>query len=196
MKIARWLTGAAFLLFLIGSSPAFAEPMMVEQSTKTEDTTTVTWDSCFEILEYKLGEPITLVVNWTVDEGAATFNGFSLRGPGFTPKGPDPATGELSLVQTVMDSGAIDSTGSVEVTFTFDALHCDEGNGVRIGNAHFWLLLNVDTVDDGTTETDSVVGYGVNVHVEQPGECTSEAGGPPADVGRPESAGPASRGRP
>lgn len=56
-------------------------------------------------------------------------------------------------------------------------LHCDAARQVQIGNAHFSLDLNVD--QDGNGSTESVVGYGVNVHVEQPGACTPSGGGRP-----------------
>ena len=80
------------VLFFLGGTAAFAELELVERSTKTEGVTTVTWDSSFQDLGYTVGGPIVMTVTWDVDAGFATFNGFTLRGPQFTPKGPDPAT--------------------------------------------------------------------------------------------------------
>jgi len=88
----------------------------------------------------------------------------------------------------IQNSGGVGTSGSVEVTIQFDSLHCAEDEGVAIGNAHFWLLLDVlEDTDEGTLEP---VGYEVNVHVEQPGQCDPVEGGPPAEIGRPVNAGP------
>lgn len=190
MKVKTLLTRGALVLsiiFFMGSTSAFAQLTLVERSTKTEGATTITWDSSFEVLNYVVGNEITMVVNWDVVKGFAMFNGFTLRGPRFTPKGPDPAKGTFGKTELLGDSGAAGTSGSVEVTFKFTELHCDEERQVEIGNAHFWLLLDVDTTGDGAD--DSVVGYGVNVHVEQPGACVALKGGPPAGAGPP-------RGRP
>ena len=159
----------AVVLALV-STPAFASLVLVEQDTKTVGATTITWDSSFEDLNYTVGEPIAMSVHWTVDMGFGEFSDFDLRGPEFTPKGPDPADGSLDSIVLVADTGeASPAEGRVDVEFRFTELHCDEPRDVEIGNAHFSLFLNIDTDGDGSP--DRVVGYGVNVHVEEPGRC-------------------------
>jgi len=170
---------AAALVFT--ASPAFAELVLVEpRSTEEVGATTITWDSSFEDLDYTVGDTIMMRVFWDVDEGFATFAAFNLRPPNFTPKGPDPADGTVLAVvfEDVNDSGGASSSGFVDVDFRFDELHCDEEEepDVLVGNAHFDLVLNVDT--DGDGEADSDVDFGVNVHVEDPGPCQSESGPP------------------
>lgn len=188
MKMKKWLTSAVMVLFLAGSTAAFADLQLVERSTETEGDTTITWDSSFEDLNYTVGNEITLRVNWDVNAGFATFNGVALRGPSFTPKGPDAATGELVRFGLIKNSNEAEPSGIIDVTIRFDSLHCAEDEGVAVGNAHFWLLLDVlEDTDEGTLEP---VGYGVNVHVEQRGECVPVQGGPPAEIGRPVNAGP------
>jgi hypothetical protein len=109
-------------------------------------------------------------VQWAVDEGFGEFSAFDLRGPEFTPKGPDPADGSLESVELVTDTGAASAAaGRVGVTFRFTELHCDANRKVEIGNAHFSLFLSIDR--DGGGAPDREVGYGVNVHVEEPGRC-------------------------
>jgi len=154
----------------------FAELELVETDTKTNGATTVTWDSSFADFSYTLSETITMTVTWIVT-GTAEYDSFDLRCPGnsstnldvnmkdkrecnsFTPRSKkDPANGELLSVNP--------NGNSVTVEFRFTELHsCSERN-VEMGNAHFKLYLNVDT--DGDGEPDKVVGYGVNVHVEDP----------------------------
>lgn len=145
---------------------AFAALVLVERNSETNGATTVTFDSSFEDLNYNRGDEIVMTVTWRVDAGRATFHGFALRGPQFTPKGPDPARGELLEVTLLHDSNGPGTEGAVEVVFRFTELHLDRERNVEVGNAHFSLLLNVDTDGDGVL--DDVAGHGVNVHVEDP----------------------------
>jgi len=131
----------------------------VKWSTKTEGATTVTWTSSFEDLDYTLGETVQVVVNWDVLAGAAQYEDFGLKGKGFTPVSlQEPVDGEvLSIAQ---------SGNTVTVEFRFTDLHWDAERLVDIGNAHFKLYLMVDSNGDGLVDT--LTGYGVNVHVEDP----------------------------
>ncbi len=61
----------------------------------------------------------------------------------------------------------ISQTGTeVTVDFAFTELHLDINRACEIGNAHFKLFLMVDTTGDGSPDT--MAGFGVNVHVEDP----------------------------
>jgi hypothetical protein len=165
--LRKYVIMPAVAMSLIGT-PALAGLVLVEQDTKTVGETTITWDSSFEDLNYTVGETIEMSVHWTVDEGFGEFSDFDQRGPEFTPKGPDPADGELLGVDPIADTApASPDQGRVDVAFRFTELHCDRQKDVEIGNAHFSLFLNIDK--DGDGRPDSVVGYGVNVHVEEPG---------------------------
>jgi len=181
MSKAPLLTLCAGLALFV--APVHAALELVEQSTKTVGATTVTWDSSLQDLNYTTGTTLIAEVNWSVDAGQATFSNFRLRSPNFTPKGPDPANGSLSSIQLLSNSGGAGSDGAVQVAFVFSELHCDAERQVQIGNAHFSLDLNIDQNGDGAI--DSVVGYGVNVHVEQPGACVATDGGPPGGRGGP-----------
>jgi hypothetical protein len=179
--LVTWLI--TMLVLVVGSGVADAALMLVERQTETIGATTITWDSSFEDLNYTLGETITMRVTWDVVAGRAAFLDFVLRGPEFTPKGPDPADGTEPVVTPVQDSGGPDTTGIVDVEFAFTALHCDEAKPADIGNAHFSLVLNIDK--DGDGQLDSIVRYGVNVHVEDPGPCSPSSGRPAWSPGRP-----------
>ena len=161
------LGAAAFVLAgaVTVSGPAAADPRATERTTEAHGATTVTWDSSFQDPSYALGAPIALEVRWTVEEGAATFRAFSLRGS--TPAGPDPA---VATEPEVTSRGP----GSVEATFTFTDLHLDRERGVSIGNAHLALTLEVDA--DGDGDVDTAVDLGVNVHVEDPTGATGPTG--------------------
>lgn len=181
---ARHIIVPAALALALGATPAFAALELVEQNSKTVGATSISWDSSFRDLSYVNAATITMEVNWSVDAGTASFNNFRLRNPPrFTPKGPDPANGELIGVQLLQNSDAQGSEGTVEVTFRFTELHCDAERDREIGNAHFSLDLAIDQNGDGVT--DGVVNYGVNVHVEDPGVCTAVRGGPPPRGGAP-----------
>jgi hypothetical protein len=174
MRLGRSLSITIALSLPLMGSLAIAAVELVEQDTKTVGATTITWDSSFRDLSYTVGDGITIPVNWQVDAGAASFNNFVLRGPRFTPKGPDPATGNLISVTLIQDSSSAGTSGQVNATFRFTELHCDQNRNRQIGNAHFSLVLNT---------TEGVVAYGVNVHVEDPGACTGGNGRPSAGPG-------------
>lgn len=177
----------AVLALGVINMPALAAVELVAQDTKTVGDTTVTWDSSFQDLSYTLGDTIVLPVTWQIDAGSGSFSSFTLRGPQFTPKGPDPARGELVSVQLVQDSSSPMTEGRVDVAVQFTELHCDLEREVEIGNGHFSLLLNT---------TEGVVAYGVNVHVEDPGACASPARGggrPAASEGRGQTSQEAER---
>lgn len=174
------LACAAGPALLLAATLAYAAVELVDQDTKTVGSTTVTWDASFQDLAYRIGSEITLPVTWSVDAGSASFAGVRLRGPAFTPLGPDPAAGELLDVSLVQDTLLAASEAAVEVTLRFDELNCDEEREVQIGNAHVSLDLHID--EDGDGSLDAIVGYGVNVHVEQPDACAHTPGGPPPGV--------------
>ncbi len=155
-RIICMLFGIILALSMIGTTALAGLVLVPPQSTKEKGNTTITWDSSFLDDNYTLGDEITMTVNWTVDTGAAVYDDFELKR--FTPKGRDPAGG--FIISTTPDST------SVVVVFTFDELHLDRTRNVLIGNAHFKLILEIDKVGDPATE--SLVGYGVNVHVEDP----------------------------
>ncbi|RMF94451.1 MAG: hypothetical protein D6736_00015 [Nitrospinota bacterium] len=160
----------SLLALALAVTPVWAELEGIEQSTKTKGATTITWDSSFADFDYTLGEAIILHVDWTVDAGAALFSGVELKR--FTPRSKkDPAEGTMDSVTLIDDSDDDDNDdgiyeGTVEIELTFTALHLDKRRNVEIGNAHLKLYLAIDT--DGDGEVDSVAGYGVNVHVEDP----------------------------
>ena len=153
-------------LLAFSASPASAVLGLVETSTKTVGNTTIDFDSSFEDLDYTLGDTINLTVTWSVSAGAASFVGFELKGKGYTPiskrnprKGSDPADGTVPVILSSSD-------GSVDVSFSFTDLHFSEEEGIEIGNAHFKLILLLDTDNDNSPDTPA--GFGVNVHVEDP----------------------------
>lgn len=153
----RLLAGFVVLV-LAGTVVAVVGP--VDESDRTYGATKITWESSFQDLDYTINDVTTFTVNWTVDTGVASYDGFFLRGKEFTPTTrKDPALGEL-----------IDATGgtdSVTVQVRFTGLHFDDEDGnVDIGNGHFTLFLMIDIDGDGVPETKK--GYGVNIHVEDP----------------------------
>jgi hypothetical protein len=167
MKKRIVLAAVLGLLITLLAGSAYAALVLAERSTSTVGATTVTWDSSFQDLDYSVGDSVNMTVNWCVDAGVATFNGFERRGRGFTPTSKkDPVTGTDPTIGTVSDSSGASTCGSVPVTFQFTDLHFDEEGELEIGNAHFKLKLNVDSDGDGTT--DKVASFGVNVHVEDP----------------------------
>lgn len=175
----KWLIPIALA---VAALPASADVELVEQSTKTIDETTITFDSSFQDLDYDSGDTITIPVSWIVDAGTANFRNFVLRGPEFTPKGPDPANGELLSVVLVQDSDTQGTEGLIDASLRFTELHCESELNREIGNAHFHLVLDID--QDGDGATDKTGRYGVNVHVEDPGACTEVGGGPPPGARR------------
>lgn len=159
----KWIVGtiAVIALLAISGGLVFASPVLVEQRTKTTGATTVTWDSSFADFDYILDDTISMTVDWAVDAGAATYAGFELKS--YTPKfKEDPALGTAPVVAYPGTNG----DNSVDVSFRFTELHLCKDRNVEVGVAHFTLKLNVDTDGDGIW--DSVAGYEVNVHVEDP----------------------------
>ncbi|MFQ6015245.1 MAG: hypothetical protein ACE5NP_07370 [Anaerolineae bacterium] len=149
------------LALVLTATTVFAALEPIKTSTKTKGATTITWDSSFADFDYTRGHTINMTVNWTVDAGAAEYLGFRLKR--YTPRSrKDPASGTTPTVTYPGSNGA----NSVDVSFAFTDLHLDKRRRVDIGNAHFKLYLTVDENGDGIPET--VVGYGVNVHVEDP----------------------------
>lgn len=130
-----------------------------EWSTKTIGSTTVRWTSSFQDFDYALGDELTVSVEWEVTSGYAEYQNFGLKGKGFTPVSPDdPASGELV--------SADQSSTTVTVVVRFTGLHWDAERQVDVGNAHFKLYLEVESDGDGVADT--LAGFGVNIHVEDP----------------------------
>ena len=154
----------------------FAALELVGTDTRTNGVTTVTWDSRFAELDDTLGDTITMTMTWNVDAGTAEYESFGLRCPdnngsnsagkgsgrgciNFTPRSSrDPVNGQAQITKN--------DDNSVIVELEFTDLHLDPLRNVEMGNAHFRLYLNVDM--DGNGDMDKVVGYGVNVLVEEP----------------------------
>lgn len=148
-------------MVLAFASMATATLSTTEMSTKTVGATTITWESSFHDLGYTLDDTVTMTVDWVVDAGAASYGSFVLKH--YTPKSKkDPAAGTPLEVTYPGSSGA----NSVDVSFEFIKLHLDKERNVDIGNAHLKLWLDVDQDGDGVPET--LAGFGVNVHVEDP----------------------------
>ena len=178
-KAAPYMVGT-FILALAWATTARADLQLVERSFETNGATTVDFDSSFEDLSYTVGQQIELVISWEVDVGGtATFN--DLDPLDFTPRGPDPAEGELQSFRLLFPADDR-SGGQLLVQFHFSELHCDRDREVQIGNAHLRLRLNIDMDGDGLLDT--VATYGVQVHVEDPGECDGGRGVPPEWAGR------------
>jgi len=147
-----------FAVAILFAGSVSAAPIVVESETDTLGATIITWEASFEDLDYTLGNPIVLTVNWIVVEGSATYDSFVLRS--YTPKTKiDPAIGTDPVVAGNGDT-------SVTFEFLFSDLHYDEDYLVDIGNGHFKFFLMVDEDGDGTPETRA--GFGVNIHVEDP----------------------------
>ncbi len=170
----RIIVFALGVLVALWTSPAFAvlEPCDPPEDTEQVGTaTTITFDSCFQDLDYTQGDPLTLTFDWMVANGTCTYDGFELRGKGYTPVSKrnnpaksSPAHGSARILLSG-DSG--DGTyGSVIVEVTFDALHSGKNGKVAVGNGHFRLKLNCDT--DGDLANDTMASLGVNVHVKDP----------------------------
>ncbi len=146
---------------LVGNAAASTSLQAAETSTETKGATTVTWESSFADLDYTLGDTLTMTVNWEVESGAASYDSFVLKGD--TPTSErDPA----AVTNGVVTYPGANGPTSVDVSFAFTELHLDAERKVEIGNGYFKLYLRVDTDGDGRTET--LAGYGVNIHVEHP----------------------------
>jgi hypothetical protein len=156
MRNRGLIAALVFVGVIMLAGTVSAAPVVVQTDTDTLGATIVTFESSFEDLDYAVGTVISLTVNWTVDAGSAAYDSFGLRR--YTPRSKgDPAVGTDPVV---VASGP----GWVTVEFMFSELHYDDDNLVDIGNGHFKLYLSVD--EDGVTET--VAGFGVNIHVEDP----------------------------
>ncbi len=143
------------------ATSVFAELEPVGTDTRTNGVTTVTWDSRFIDSDYTLGETITMTVSWNVDAGAAEYVGFDLGSVSFTPRSrQDPANGRI------VTPAAQTGDNSVTIEFQFTDLHTCPIANVEMGNIHFKLYLDIDMDGDGVVDT--VMGYGVNVLVQEP----------------------------
>ena len=143
------------------ATSVFAELNVTETSTRTNGATTISWDFRFTDLDYTLGDTVTLTATWNVDEGAAEYVGFDLGSISFTPMSKkDPAVGEIVTLAVKNDDN------SITIEFLFSELHLCPVRNSEVGNAHFVLYLDIDMDGDGVVDT--VMGYGVNVRVEEP----------------------------
>lgn len=167
-RMKPFVPGLVALLALAMAVTAAFAALTEEQSTKIKGATTVTWDSSFVETEYTLGQPLTVYVDWQVDAGSASFNGFEAKKKVWTPP------------KDVKGGWAAAGTNPVALTVTFTELHYDAKRQCLIGNGHFKLYLNID--QDGNGSQESIAGYGVNVHVEDSTNpdaavCPPDAGG-------------------
>ncbi len=143
------------------ATSVFAELEPVGTDTRTNGVTTITWDSRFADLDYTLGETITMTVTWNVDAGVAEYVGFDLGSISFTPMSrQDPVNGRI------VTPAAENGDNSLTIEFQFTDLHTCPVPNVEMGNAHFKLYLDIDM--DGNGVVDTVMGYGVNVLVQEP----------------------------
>lgn len=165
MKIA--CLGTALLLLAMGlPAPVQAAPELVETCQDTVGAAVITWDCEFEDTDYSLGGMLTFTVNWTVDAGAAMYEDFTARGPGYTPKSKkDAVEGTAPTVDGFIDNG---TDGSVTVSIMLVDLHRAGKSGEK-ANAHFSLWLRVDEDGDGVVD-DEPTQFGVNLHVTDPPE--------------------------
>jgi len=143
------------------ATSVFAELSLTETSTRTNGATTISWDFRFTDSDYTLGDTITLTATWTVDEGAAQYVSFDFGSVSFTPRSrQDPIDGEIVTPAVKNDDN------SITIEFLFSDLHLCPVRNAEVGNAHFTLYLDIDMDGDGVVDT--VMGYGVNVRVEEP----------------------------
>ncbi|MDH3297641.1 MAG: hypothetical protein OEM96_05105 [Gemmatimonadota bacterium] len=130
-----------------------------EETELLDNGVTLTWTSVLAGFDYTLGADYVGTVNWTVDQGSAAFDGFTVRNNSrktWTPTGSSGAD-----VFGTMTPGA-PGDGTVDVTVSMDPMHATADG--QLGNGHFWLLL---TVDDGAGNEEQVK-LGVNFHLEDP----------------------------
>ena len=174
-----------------------------EESRLLSNGVTVTWTSTLAGFDYTEGDDYVADVNWSVDQGTATYVDFTKRSGRntWTPKGVD----------GLMTAGAA-GDGAVPVTVSMFPMHAagesddgdddDEDDGDddgeadwagKIGNGHFWLRL---LVDDGEGRPKRVK-LGVNFHLEDPADgygtnCPGDEPPvePPANVPPTADAGP------
>ena len=143
------------------ATSVFAELSLTETRSRTNGATTISWDFRFTDPDYTLGDTVTLTATWTVDEGVAEYVDFDLGSISFTPRSrQDPVNG--AIVTPIVEN----DDNSVTVEFLFSDLHLCPVRNVEMGNAHFNLYLDIDMDGDGLVDT--MMGYGVNVLVEEP----------------------------
>jgi len=168
MKRPLLFVSALAILFLcFAAAPLSAETAMRESSCgHTSGSNTMTYDCKFQMRGYKVGTPVTFMVNFECDGTCGPVLSFGTRGTGFSPR---TVTGRL-VGGKRMDNG-------VEVTFVFDSLQREStskrakstsGSGNRTGQdgngwAHF--TMNV-SMDDGNGNMQSVP-CDVDVHVKE-----------------------------
>jgi len=150
-----------------------AELELTGTETETEDGVTVTVDSEFQDLDYRVGDPVTLTVTWQTEGGSAEFVDFQSRFPHFTPQTPEGSANGTPPTVLGFDES------SVTVEFAFTELKPVDKPDAGIGNAHFFLVLAIsgeEEPEEEETETAALlaerrqeaglVRFGVNVHVE------------------------------
>jgi len=143
------------------ATTVFAELSLTKTRSRTNGATTISWDFRFTDPDYTLGDTITLTATWTVDEGVAEYVSFDFGSITFTPRSrQDPVSGEIVTPAFKNDDN------SVTIKFLFSDLHLCPVRNAEVGNAHFTLYLDIDMDGDGVVDT--VMGYGVNVLVEEP----------------------------
>ena len=157
---------------LVGLPDGGACPDVYYQESETLDNLiTVTWTTVLGGFDYAEGTDYVGDVDWSVDGGTASFVSFTERnGPNtWTPRG---RSGED--VDGVMTPGT-PGAGTLPVTVNMIPMHEAaedfDGDGVddwagKIGNAHFWLRLEID---DGEGDVEKVK-LGVNFHLEDPAD--------------------------
>ena len=143
-----------------------------EDTELLENGVTLTWTSGLGGFDYTEGTDYVGTVNWSVDQGSAVFDDFTVRSP--MPKTWTPVGSSGMNVDGTMTPGA-GGDGTVDVTVNMTPMHDvgadpdepeEDGWMGQIGNGHFWLLL---TVDDGEGN-EEMVKLGVNFHLEDPAE--------------------------
>ena len=138
-----------------------------EESRLLSNGVTVTWTSVLAGFDYAEGTGYMADVNWSVDQGTATYQDFTGRsGPNtWTPK---------RKVDGVMTPGAA-GEGTIPVTVSMTPMHQagvddddddDGGWDGKIGNGHFWLRLEIDNGERRPKR----VKLGVNFHLEDPAD--------------------------
>jgi len=160
-----------------------------EESRLLSNGVTVTWTSVLAGFDYAEGTDYMADVNWSVDQGTATYQDFTGR------SGPNTWTPKRN-VDGVMTPGAA-GNGTLPVTVSMTPMHLaggdaddddddDGGWAGKIGNGHFWLRLEIDN-GEGRPKR---VKLGVNFHLEDPADgaannCPTDDPpvAPPADLG-------------
>lgn len=159
-----------------------------EESKLLSNGVTVTWTHVLAGFDYAEGTGYVADVNWSVDQGTATFQEFTTRNGSntWTPRRD---------VDGVMTPGA-EGDGTLPVTVSMTPMHeaggdadddddddgGDDGWAGKIGNGHFWLRLEIDS-GEGRPKR---VKLGVNFHLEDPADgagsnCPTD--GPPVVLG-------------